>query len=420
MLATKECEPLYVWSTEIDIEDVPTDMNEKIADQLESAIVYYTPCKVLNRRNYGLHEIHRSNERIIRSINDLNSATVNGLKTIQAKWVVFSNITLDILGTDSIYTFTSSLEDLSTSQIIAKTENFINKSDLLDPISRAIIAKIVAQNLFNSENSTSNLVRSSKEKAKGMKTVTDVSRSIADRYIQSSNQNSWNEAEDYYIQGKEAFDKQQFAIAQKFFEQANDSYHQVYLSGQSKGAMDEAKVFSQIANSALKSVVCAFDISRCSKIRVLKNQADSLFKMEEYRQAGLLYQLVQQQSVEFLANYYSKKNYQFDLVQEIHFEVTLEKDQKLTASIQSLGYLKDVVEGPYYSKDAIADREFDKRFPKGSILFKLPWKKKWKMLEENQKYKTLAGSCTIKFKVNLDKDTTPNEMKVHRIKININ
>lgn len=221
-----DCQPLYVWNTAVEANLSEDNLSDRIADQIETALVEYRDCRVLNRRSYSVHEKHRNNEIIVRSINDLDPRTVNGLKTIQAQWIVVSNLTMETNRTDTVYALSVSIESIETTQILAKSEAYFSIGELLKPGKRYFIINRLLGRMVGGE---SNKVEGDAEnKAVGMQLATGVTRSTAERYVHLGTTEDWNKAEKLYRKGIKAIEDREFESAINLLDDAMKNFQIVY------------------------------------------------------------------------------------------------------------------------------------------------------------------------------------------------
>lgn len=220
------CKPLYVWNTSIEVNVQGDNLSDRIADQIETALVEYRDCRVLNRRSYAIHEKHRNNEIIVRSINDLDPGTVNGLKTVQAQWIVISNLTMETNQTDTVYSLSVSIESIGTTQIIAKSEAYFSVGELLKPGQRYFIINRLLERMVGGESN--NVQRDAENKAVGMHLSASIIRETAENYVHSGTTTVWNRGEKLYRDGLKAIENREFESAINLLYDALKNFQIVY------------------------------------------------------------------------------------------------------------------------------------------------------------------------------------------------
>lgn len=220
------CKPLYVWNTSIEVNVQGDNLSDRIADQIETALVEYRDCRVLNRRSYAIHEKHRNNEIIVRSINDLDPGTVNGLKTVQAQWIVISNLTMETNQTDTVYALSVSIESIETTQIIAKSEAYLSLGELLKPGQRYFIINRLLERMVGGESN--NVQRDAENKAVGMHLSASIIRETAESYVHAGTMTVWNRGEKLYQDGLKAIENREFESAINLLYDALKNFQIVY------------------------------------------------------------------------------------------------------------------------------------------------------------------------------------------------
>ena len=145
---------VYVWDFKTN-DDTIKKYAEKYTDDFETELIKLGKYTVLQRRNHNLVLEHRNMENTISNVKNLPTETVNKLKTISAKIVIFGELIDD--DDSGVYEVTVFFQNLSNGEIPKKESVIIERALLKSNTHRKqymkdLIKKLHAKEILEAKN----------------------------------------------------------------------------------------------------------------------------------------------------------------------------------------------------------------------------------------------------------------------------
>lgn len=148
-LAEEDCGNVYVWSVSQKEDYIDASLLYNITNQIETALISNSDCRILERRKYSDLEQHSNNEQQILSFEQIPESSYKDLTIIEAQRVVLGEVLKDEYNGNTTYTLSLSITDLATKVIIAKSETYFTPMELLQPNERLKKINALIESMLN-------------------------------------------------------------------------------------------------------------------------------------------------------------------------------------------------------------------------------------------------------------------------------